>query len=136
MMREEHAHIEHEYDLWHVIKGVKKKLSKKGNKELSLWLPAIVNHLWYCASSCGGNVDLLRVKWLSILFHITNRHSWGLALGCEMTRCDHEPYSAEEAPRRPWLTEDSGAYCILEKAVSSTALLSDLERVSKMTVYS
>ena len=32
LMREHYGHIDHEYDLWHVAKGMKKKLSKKGNK--------------------------------------------------------------------------------------------------------
>lgn len=133
MIREEWSHIEHEYDLWHVCKGLKKQLTKKGNRELSLWLHAIVNHLWYCASSCDGNYDMLRVKWLSMLYHITNRHSWGLALGDGMTRCGHDPYSEEDEKQTPWLKESSDAYSILESAVKSKTLLADLERVGNST---
>ena len=31
LMREHYGRIDHEYDMWHVAKGMKKKLSKKGN---------------------------------------------------------------------------------------------------------
>ena len=130
LMREHHGHIDHEYDMWHVAKCMKKNLSKKGNNEISLWLPAIVNHLWYCASTCSGDVDVLKTKWLSLLYHITNRHQWRLALGSDISQCEHAPNSADELASRPWLLEESDAFSILEATVSAKNLLSDLERVT------
>ena len=131
MLREDHPEIIHEYDLWHITKGLKKKLNKTGNKQVLQWQPAIANHLWYSAATCDSNADILKTKWLSMMYHIQNKHNWGLALGTEMTRCDHEPYSAEEASQRPWISEESDAFGIIQRIVSSNSLLSDLERVIK-----
>lgn len=129
LMREQYGSIVHEYDLWHIIKGVKKKLSKTGDKMLMQWLQAIVNHLWFCAATCRGSAAMLKTKWLSILYHVRNQHEWGLALGDELTRCDHAPYSVEQARSRTWLKADSPAYKKLQDAVTSKNLLADLERV-------
>lgn len=131
LLREEYGSIVHEYDLWHIVKGLKKKLSKTNNKSLQQWLPSIVNHLWYSAATCEGSADRLKVKWLSLLYHITNRHQWDLALGSELTGCDHAPYTDDEAKARPWLTESSDAFKTLQAAVTSKNLLSDLEKVKK-----
>jgi hypothetical protein len=128
-MSQQHEHIVHEYDLWHIIKSIRKKLSKSGNKQLIQWLPAIANHLWFCVATCEGSVSKLKTKWLSILYHISNRHEWGLAMGDEFVKCEHQPYSAEEAMSRPWLAEDSTAFQKLQNVVTSKALLKDLERV-------
>ena len=40
MMREEHAEIQHEYGLWHIQKGVKKKIILTQDPFLPLWLHA------------------------------------------------------------------------------------------------
>ena len=68
-MRVNHGEISHAFDPWHVAKSVNKKLSaaskKSGCSELAAWIPSIVNHLWWCAESCGKDPDVLREKWLS-----------------------------------------------------------------------
>ena len=45
MLRYSHEEIKHEYDLWHIQKGVKKKLINSRIPELLVWVLAIVNHL-------------------------------------------------------------------------------------------
>ena len=35
---------------------------KKNMGKLLLWLHNIVNHFWYCARTCGGDVALLKVS--------------------------------------------------------------------------
>ena len=50
MLRDSHKEIKHEYDLWHIQKGVKKKLINCKIPELLVWVLAIVNHLWYLRS--------------------------------------------------------------------------------------
>ncbi len=92
-------------------------------------MPAILNHLWYCVSTCHGSADVLKVKWMSLLYHISNRHEWGLALGAEMHRCDHDKYSIEEERKRSWIREESEAFKKLQKIVLSKDLLQDLEKV-------
>ena len=90
-MREERNDIKHQFDVWHVSKSIKKKLVKVSRKndtcDLQAWIKAIINHFWWCCASCEGNVLNLREKWLSILSHITNKHSWeGNAV---YKKCEH-----------------------------------------------
>ncbi|XP_042610729.1 uncharacterized protein LOC109070109 [Cyprinus carpio] len=80
IMRVEYPNIHHEFDIWHVVKGLSKKLCSmsryKDNRELQPWTRSICNHLWYCSATCGGDPDELIENWKSILYHITGVHSW------------------------------------------------------------
>ena len=71
-------HINHQYDVWHLLKWVVKKLTnkakQKGCEELSPWIQSISNHLWWCAATCNGNVQLLREKWKSVFDHVVHKH--------------------------------------------------------------
>ena len=66
--------------MWHFGKSVKKKLSKIAKKrgcwQVSLWIKAIINHLWWCCASSIGNEELIREKWLSMLNRNRGIHSW------------------------------------------------------------
>ena len=33
---------------------------------------SILNHFWWACASCKGDKELLREKWLSVLFHVQN----------------------------------------------------------------
>ena len=94
MMHENYGDIKHEYDLWHIQRGVKKKLLKCKISELLVWVQAIVNHLWYCAATCDGDPLLLKEKWISIL-NITNRHHWHF--GERIESCEYVPYTRGQA---------------------------------------
>ncbi|XP_070541559.1 uncharacterized protein [Ptychodera flava] len=49
------------------------------------WKSAVRNHFWYSSRTCGGDIDVLKNKWTSILHHVTGTHEWfGGA-------CDHGP---------------------------------------------
>lgn len=93
-----HADIDHQFDPWHLAKTVSKKLSaaskKSGCSDLAPWIPSIVNHLWWCAESCNKDAEVLREKWLSVIHHVTNRHSW--PGNKHFPKCDHQPLSAEQ----------------------------------------
>ena len=69
IMRLEYADIIHQFDVWHVVKSVVKKLTslakQKSNEALSVWIQSISNRFWWCAESCNGNVKILREKWQS-----------------------------------------------------------------------
>ena len=79
-MREEEPDISHQFDVWHFVKSVKKKLrtaSKKATcKILEKWIKSIGNHLWWCCATYEGDSELLREKWISVLFHVQNKHRW------------------------------------------------------------
>ena len=76
----EHAGIIHEYDVWHFGKSLRKKLVKACQKKsfdiLRQWIPSIVNHLWWSAGTCHEDATLLKEKWQSVIYHITNKHTW------------------------------------------------------------
>ena len=71
-MREEESKITHQFDVWHFVKNIKKRLHK-GNKNklcenLQKWTKSISNHFWWACATCKGGEELLREKWLSVLF--------------------------------------------------------------------
>ncbi|CAB4040140.1 Hypothetical predicted protein, partial [Paramuricea clavata] len=75
-MRTNYLNIVHQ---WYLSKWVTKKLSKKAKKrdcqELLPLIQSVSNHLWWCSVTCEQNADVLREKWLSLLHHITGKHS-------------------------------------------------------------
>ena len=127
IMRETYPHIKHEYDLWHIVKGIKKKLLASKIVELTPWVWSVANQLWYCAATCDGNAENLKEKWISLLHHVTDMHEW--ACGESIMQCEHPPYPEEEASKRPWLDNESKAFCTLQKVVLNKRLLNDLEKV-------
>ena len=99
-MKKEHPQIKHQFDVWHVAKNIKKKIVKKAKlkscSELFDWVKVMVNHFWWRYGSCGGNAQELVV---SILYHITNQHSWE---NCEIFKqCEHPDLSFSK--QRKWL---------------------------------
>lgn len=78
-MKDQKPEIVHMFDVWHVAKGVYKKLDQKGKSAkkgfdlISQWSRSISNHLYWCAASSESGEEL-KEKWLSILNHCTNIH--------------------------------------------------------------
>ena len=73
-MREEEKNIDHQFDVWHFCKNIKQKLntvSKKAScNDLRPWIKSIAHHFWWACSTCEGDAQILREKWLSIIFHV------------------------------------------------------------------
>uniref|UniRef100_A0A8C2FEU5 Uncharacterized protein n=1 Tax=Cyprinus carpio TaxID=7962 RepID=A0A8C2FEU5_CYPCA len=121
MMREDYPDIAHQFDPWHVAKGIKKKLvmasNRKHCKDLAPWVRSVSNHMWWSCSSSKGDekVQLLR-RWTSILHHI-----------CD---CYHADLSSDEQRKKKWLPQDSPAYKALYEVVLNTRLLKDLEQMA------
>ena len=51
-------------------------MGKKRNDTLNGRIKSIVNHFWWCFVSCNGSVKELKEKWISILYHVRNKHRW------------------------------------------------------------
>ena len=131
-MEKEYSHIRHQYDVWHLSKAVVKKLNKKAKKkeceELRSWIQSVSNHLWWCAATCNGDFILLKEKWMSILNHIQNKHSWSDAT--QFKSCAHPPLTRSEAQRKCWLKPGTAAFVALEEIVLERKLLKDLSKLT------
>ncbi len=127
LLKEEYPKINHQFDVWHVKKNVCKKLHKKAQKkgatELLDWENCIGNHLYWCASTCGGNAKLLREKWLSCVHHVVDCHEWNGEL---LEQCEHGTLDGDYE----WLTEDSEAHKALRSVVQDKRLLKDLGKLT------
>ena len=119
-MKSEYPQIVDQYDVWHLSKWVTKKLTKKAKKkkceELMPWIQAIYNNLWWCASTCGGDAEMLRERWISILHHIVNKHQWrGHRL---FQKCGHPAMTRRDENSIEWLKPGSPAHVALEEVVT------------------
>uniref|UniRef100_A0A8B9HAV0 Uncharacterized protein n=1 Tax=Astyanax mexicanus TaxID=7994 RepID=A0A8B9HAV0_ASTMX len=63
IMRESYPELRHQFDPWHVAKGIKKKATalarKKENRDLQPWIKSLGNHIWFSCSSCGGDEKVM-----------------------------------------------------------------------------
>ena len=63
-MKKDWPNVDHQFDVWHFVKSVVKKLHKKCKKKefdnLRKWIPSIANHLWGSAATSQGDKVLLR----------------------------------------------------------------------------
>ncbi|XP_060567748.1 uncharacterized protein LOC132726451 [Ruditapes philippinarum] len=78
-IRENMPFTVHSFDVWHIAKGVKKKLlslaKEKDCQDVSRWIKSITNHLYWTAASCNkGDSDLMESKWKSVSSHVQNIH--------------------------------------------------------------
>ena len=132
-LRVNHDHIDHQFDPWHLAKSVSKKLSaaskKSGCSDLAPWIPSIINHLWWCAESCNEDAEVLREKWLSVIHHVTNRHSW--PGNKHFHKCEHQPLSPEQQRKKKWLKPGSPAHTALVNIVKDKLLLKDIVHLTK-----
>ena len=97
-LREEKNEISHQFDIWHFSKNIKKKLLKAAKKKdceiINDWIKAIINHFWWCCKTCDGSVDVLRERWMSLMFHVSNKHRW---VGYKhFKRCAHKKLTKKE----------------------------------------
>ncbi|KAG1934115.1 hypothetical protein F2P79_020247 [Pimephales promelas] len=132
-MRVSNPEKHHEFDPWHVAKGVSKKLATEAKRRecegLGQWIPSIVNHLWWSAQSCDGNAEVLKEKWISVIHHVTNRHDW--PGNRHYHQCSHEPLDETSQRRKLWLKPGSEAHNALVKVVTHKRLLKDLDHLTK-----
>ena len=132
-MREEEPEIEHQFDIWHFAKNIKQRLiaaSKKTScKIIEKWIRSIGNHLWWACATCEGDSELLREKWISVLFHIQNKHKW---TGCKkFIKCQHPRLTKKQIKAKEWISPKSEAFEALQKIVLDAKVLKDLNYLNK-----
>ena len=126
-------YILHQFDVWHVGKNIKKKLVKLAKKKnccsLNQWIKAIINLFWWCCTSCEGDSENLKEKWLSILYHITDWHWWkGFKT---FKKSQHKKLTRKEQSCKPFLKLSSPACKALESIVTDKSLLGALNFLTK-----
>ena len=129
-IKKEKPNINHQFHIWHVGKSIKKKLVAETKKSRCQDLDfsiksvkSIINHFWLCCASCKG-VEI-REKWLNLLNHVSNIHSWDNAT--TFKKCAHKKLTKRETLEKFWLPKRSPAYQALEGVVTNKSLLSDLK---------
>eukprot|EP00117_Sycon_ciliatum_P028589 scpid64076/ scgid22943/ len=113
--------------------SISKKLTRatttKDMEMLRKWIPAIANHLWWCASSSPGDPVLLQEKWSSLQHHITNVHSWVGAT--KFVKCAHEDLPEDSSTQ--WLASGSAQHAALIKILSDRTILADLLHLTEFS---
>ncbi|KAK3745396.1 hypothetical protein QZH41_001436 [Actinostola sp. cb2023] len=131
-MNKNQSNINHQYDVWHLSKSIVKKLNNKAKlkqcQDLAPWIQSVSNHLWWCSATCEGNAQLLREKWVSLLDHVTNKHSWTHAV--LFHQCSHPVLTHTEMRRTAWLKPGTPAFVALEEVVNQPKLLKDLAKLT------
>jgi hypothetical protein len=122
----------HQFDIWHLAKCVTKKLGAKAKSkdavDLSLWIHAISNHLWWSSQTCGGNHEVLLEKWNSVVHHTVGKHEWdGFKY---FSQCAHPPLDREESRQKLWLEPGSPSREALKKVVFDKRLQKDIKKLS------
>jgi hypothetical protein len=136
LMQTRYPSIDHQHDLWHIGKSIKKKLvatsKKKGMACIADWIRSIINHLYFSAQNCMEDPDLLIELWLSILKHIVGKHSWNAdKVHKTVLRCSHDDVDSQmrdAGQEKAYLEEDSAAFKAVAAIISAPLLLSALRR--------
>ncbi|KAK3107593.1 hypothetical protein FSP39_017919 [Pinctada imbricata] len=130
-VRENMEGTTHYFDVWHVAKGLKKKLfalsQQKECSDLQRWIKSIINHLYWVAATSKGETDqMMLAKWKSILNHVANIHTGHSNL---FPSCQHGPLEGADRQKK-WLKPGTKAYEKLQDIVTSRQLLKDIPRLS------
>lgn len=130
-VRENMADTIHYFDVWHVAKGLKKKLlalsKEKDCDELQPWIRSITNHLyWTAASTKEEDGELMKEKWKSVANHIINKHCGHHE---KFVQCTHGDLEGRERRKR-WLKPGTKVYEKLTDIITSKQMLRDVPRLS------
>ncbi|XP_034722579.1 uncharacterized protein LOC117941677 isoform X1 [Etheostoma cragini] len=120
--------ISHYYDVWHVAKGLSKKLQQLGkDKDCALvkkWHKSIVNHLYWCATSSVSGPEKV-AKWKSLLNHIQDVH---IHSDPAFPKCVHPPKASKDHSK--WFQPGTSALNRLERVLTNKRYLTDVEKLS------
>jgi hypothetical protein len=132
-IKEEQPDISHQFDIWHFCKNIKTKLVAASKKSsctiIQKWIKSICNHLWWSCATCDGDEELLREKWISVLFHIQNKHKWSGSN--KFWKCEHPRLTKKKTKTKEWIKPDSGPFKMLQSIVLNKTLLGDLKHLAQ-----
>ncbi|XP_078340505.1 uncharacterized protein LOC144617479 [Crassostrea virginica] len=124
-MKKERTNFNNWFDVWHVAKGVFKKLETSGKKKMCKqvadWARSVSNQLYWCAASSDGDGEMVSEKWLSNLNHITNVNE---GHGERFPKFLHG-----ELEDRDWIKKGSLAFQEMEKFVRGRLLVEDIKKL-------
>ncbi|XDV52485.1 hypothetical protein PO909_021212 [Leuciscus waleckii] len=116
------------YDVWHLEKGLSKKLEKlsrnKDCRVLRKWLLSIKNHIYWSIMSSKEGPEKV-AKWKSLVSHIQNVHINDDPL---FPRCAH-PDRVSRDPSK-WLKPGTMVLYKVEKLLMNKRVLRDVEKLS------
>ncbi|KAM5158362.1 uncharacterized protein ACMZJ9_009660 [Mantella aurantiaca] len=131
LMRTKYKNISHQYDVCRYVKCLKSKLTfaSHGHSGISIkpWISKIVKHFWWSIQTSNGNAALLKEKWLSLLKHIQNIHTW--QDGVLYHKCAHVALSKEAHSETLWLKEGTVAFDKVSKIICNPELMEDLDHL-------
>ena len=127
-LRDQEPGIIHQYDVWHFLKSIKKKLlaaSKKSSCKITKkWIRLIGNHFWWACAMCEGDPELMHEKCIIVLFHIQNKHEW--TGSNRLTKYVHPLLTKKQVKAKEWILPNSEVFEALQKIVLSKNILNDL----------
>ena len=125
LMQHKYFSIDHQHDIWHIAKSIKKHLLSQANKKglecLKDWIRSVVNHLYYCSTNCNEQSEILIELWKSLSFHVSGVHQWNLdgVVFKQINCCRHDASSDEklldEGRAVSYLKDKSDAHTALKK---------------------
>ncbi|KAG9266257.1 hypothetical protein AMEX_G20781 [Astyanax mexicanus] len=117
--------ITHYYDVWHLEKGLSKKLGKVAKEKdcevVKKWQQGIKNHVYWCATSSSSGPEKV-AKWTSVVNHVQDKHTHDNPL---YPQCQHPIRQSRD--RKKWFQP---ALYKLEKILTNKRVLGDVERLS------
>ncbi|CAC5398257.1 unnamed protein product [Mytilus coruscus] len=126
-MKDNHPEINHYFDVWHIAKGISKKLEtrakKKDTGDIRPWIKSIVNHTYWVSASSGEDQNVKIHKWTSISNHIINKHVHDSDV---FPQCIH----GELEEQRAWLKQGSRSHKLVLEVIESKYLPNDLKKLS------
>ncbi|XP_059389292.1 uncharacterized protein LOC132122840 isoform X2 [Carassius carassius] len=120
--------ITHYYDVWHMAKGISKKLEaiskQKDCEKLKKWMKSIINHIYWTAASSTSEPEMI-AKWTTILNHVRDVHTHEDPL---YPKCEHAIRKTTDKSK--WLQADTLAFYKLEKLLTNKRTLKDVAKLS------
>ncbi|CAC5415969.1 HARBI1 [Mytilus coruscus] len=103
----------------------------KGCEDLKHWMKSICYHLWWCASNCGEDKDILEERWISIVNHTVKIHSFE---GKFFKQCAHTPFEPEVSDTKQWLVKGSKAHKLLKEVVLDKRLRKGIRQLNNFVI--